>query len=66
MRPSGMWTVRADVVALAVDVDDGALGGEVGVKQRGVDGGERGVAVGGVDVGVEGGFEGDGVVADVE
>ena len=57
---------ESDVVALAVDVGDGALRGEVGVKQCGVDGSEGGVAVGRVDVGVEGGLEGDGVVGDIE
>ena len=57
---------EADVVALAVDIGDGALRGEVGAQQRGVDGGEGGVAVGRVDVGVEGGLERDGVIGDIE
>jgi len=55
-----------DVVTLAVDADDGSMGGEVRVKEGGLDGIEGGVAIGAVDVGVEGGLEGDGVIADVE
>ncbi len=57
---------EVDVVALAVDIDDGTLGAEVGVKECGLNRGEDGVAVGGVDEGVEGGLKRDWVVRDVE
>jgi hypothetical protein len=59
--------VEADVAALdAGDVDDLALGNDVGVEEPGIDGLEVGVAIGAVDDGVERGVEGDGTFGDVE
>ena len=55
-----------NVVAFTPQVGDGALTGEVRLPEDGLDGVESGSAGGGVDEGVEGGFEADGVVADVE
>ena len=59
--------LEADVATLdAGDVDDLALGDDVGVQEPCIDGLEVGIAVGAVDDGVEFGVERQGVVGDVE